>query len=347
MLTLYERLPAEELPFYLNLMAHLARAGVEVPGAGSRSHRRAVQPAERQAGEPGRRASTARRSSTPAPRTAPPSAPRSRACTSRRASYRARLTNRRGPAWWRQAARAVRPFLDAGAERAARRRAQVPDRLRQGHAAEGRDPRRPLLRQRAVRRHDACPGIIDFGFAATDFLAYDLAIAVNDWCIVGRRATGALDARARRGAGRRLRRRAAADRRRARAVARAAARGGAALLAVAALRPASAAPGRARRTRTIRRQFERILRDRVAHGAARFPTRGRGRAAGARDERRDATTSRITRLPARAASRWLRDAYAHALARAPAVARCCCCSITSCSASSTSCRSSASSRRRC
>jgi hypothetical protein len=31
LLTLYERLPAGELPFYLNLMAHLARAGVEVP----------------------------------------------------------------------------------------------------------------------------------------------------------------------------------------------------------------------------------------------------------------------------------------------------------------------------
>ena len=28
-------------------------------------------------------------------------------------------------------------------------------------------------------------GIIDFGFAATDFFAYDLDITVNDWCLLG------------------------------------------------------------------------------------------------------------------------------------------------------------------
>ena len=35
-------------------------------------------------------------------------------------------------------------------------------------------------------------GIVDFGFAATDFLAYDLAIAVNDWCIAAH-SDGVLD----------------------------------------------------------------------------------------------------------------------------------------------------------
>src|SRR6476646_4195748 len=109
-LTLYERLPSDELPFYLNLMAHLARSGVEVPA-----------PAPDRTGAlfsvlNGRPAGlVARIDGTPvaAPCEADCAAVGSALARLHVAAqrYRARLTNRRGPAWWRQAARAVRPFI--------------------------------------------------------------------------------------------------------------------------------------------------------------------------------------------------------------------------------------------
>jgi homoserine kinase type II len=99
------------------------------------------------------------------------------------ATYRARLTNRRGPGWWRQAARAVRPLLDAGQNEllAAELRFQT-------GFGKGTMPRGAihgdLFWDNVLFVGNRVSGIIDFGFAATDFLAYDLAITVNDWCIV-------------------------------------------------------------------------------------------------------------------------------------------------------------------
>jgi homoserine kinase type II len=179
-LTLYERLPADELPFYLNLMAHLAKAGVAVPApapdrSGALFSMLCGKPAslvDRIDGEPHL-------------------SPGEQDCAEIGAalarlhlaaqSYRARLTNRRGPAWWRQAARAVRPFLDA-------RQLELLDGELRYQAGVGRVtlPKAAihgdLFRDNVLFAGGKVAGIIDFGFAATDFLAYDLAIAVNDWC---------------------------------------------------------------------------------------------------------------------------------------------------------------------
>jgi homoserine kinase type II len=179
-LTLYERLPADELPFYLNLMAHLAKAGVAVPA-----------PAQDRTGALfsmlcGKPASLVDRIDGVAHL-----APGEADCAAVGAAlaglhvsaqtYRGRLDNRRGPAWWRQAARAVRPFLDdaQNALLAAELKHQAGlARLRLPKAAIHGD----LFRDNVLFAGSRVAGIIDFGFAATDFLAYDLAIAVNDWC---------------------------------------------------------------------------------------------------------------------------------------------------------------------
>ena len=181
-LTLYERLPADELPFYLNLMAHLARAGVECPApeadrTGALFSMLNGKPASlvtRVDGEP---------MLAPDPvHCAAVGAALARLHIAS-ATYRARLTNRRGPSWWRQAARAVRPFL--GPDQNALLAAEL--KFLTGFA-KVRMPRGAihgdLFCDNVLFVDDRVSGIIDFGFAATDFLAYDLAITVNDWCIV-------------------------------------------------------------------------------------------------------------------------------------------------------------------
>jgi homoserine kinase type II len=180
-LTLYERLPAEELPFYLNLMAHLARAGVCVP---------APEPDRTGAlwsflnGKPA--GLVARLDGAPVdhPGIAHCSAV-GRALAELHVAareYRGRLDNRRGPGWWRQAARAVRPRLSA------EQNALIAAELKyQSSFAKTKLPRAAihgdLFCDNVLFRDGRVSGIIDFGFAATDALAYDLAITVNDWCL--------------------------------------------------------------------------------------------------------------------------------------------------------------------
>jgi homoserine kinase type II len=192
-LTLYERLPPEELPFYLNLMAHLARAGVAAP---------APEPDRTGAlwsflnGKPA--SLVARLEGAPI---AVPDAAHCAAVGETLArlhvaakQYRGRLGNRRGLGWWRQAARAVRPFLSP------EQNALIAAELKhQSALAKVKLPRGAihgdLFCDNVLFVDGRVSGIIDFGFAATDALAYDVAITVNDWCTVtDAGASGALDA---------------------------------------------------------------------------------------------------------------------------------------------------------
>ncbi len=128
-ITLFERLTPEQLPYYLGLMRHLARKGLPVPepradAAGSFLHALAGKPAALVNKLPGR------------PPHRPPDAPHCAQVGAMLArmhlagrDYPRQQPNLRGLAWWNETVPVVLPHVGAAHGRAARRRARVPARL--------------------------------------------------------------------------------------------------------------------------------------------------------------------------------------------------------------------------
>jgi homoserine kinase type II len=190
-LTLFERLPADELPFYINLMAHLARHGIPCPApiadlSDQYLRRLNSKPAALVTRLPGR--------SVERPgcgECAELGALLGRMHLAAR-SYPAYLENPRGARWWRLAARQVAPFLDE------RRKALLEGELQ--FQAQHRFPDLPrgpvhadLFRDNALFDEGRISGVIDFYFAGIDCLLYDVAVCVNDWCLVDAQADRSLD----------------------------------------------------------------------------------------------------------------------------------------------------------
>ena len=180
-LTLFERLPADELPFYLDLMAHLARHGIPCPAPIADLSDKYLgslngKPAALVTRLPGRSIEH----------------PEAAHCEELGAllarmhlagrSYGAYLENPRGPRWWRFAAREVTPFLDA------EKRSLLEKEL--AFQAEHRFPDLPrgpvhadLFRDNALFERGRLSAVFDFYFAGVDCLLYDLAVCANDWCL--------------------------------------------------------------------------------------------------------------------------------------------------------------------
>jgi homoserine kinase type II len=181
-LTLFERLPASELPFYLGLMAHLARHGIPCPAPLADLSDQYLSILN---GKPAALVTRLGGSSTERPgvhECAELGSLLARMHLAGR-SYHEYLDNPRGPKWWRAAARDVRPFLDGEA------RALLDEELRFQALYRFPDlPRGPvhadLFRDNALFEGGRISGVIDFYFAGVDCLLFDLAVCANDWCLV-------------------------------------------------------------------------------------------------------------------------------------------------------------------
>jgi len=180
-LTLFERLAAAELPFYLNLMAHLARHGIPCPAP-------IADRGDKYLGTLNGKPATIVTCLPGTPITTPGPAH----CEQVGAmlgdmhlagsSYAGQLENPRGPRWWRAAARQVEPFLDE------HRRELLASELEFQARHRGLDlPRGPvhadLFRDNVLFDGERIGGVIDFYFAGIDAFLFDVAVAVNDWCV--------------------------------------------------------------------------------------------------------------------------------------------------------------------
>lgn len=181
-LTLFEKLTAKELPFYLNLMAHLARHGIPCPAPIADLSDQYLgelngKPAALVTRLPGRSVLQPDRAAC-----AQLGALLARMHLAGR-SYPGFLENPRGPRWWRETAPQVRPFLDAGrqalldAEMAFQGLHRFPDLPRGPVHAD-------LFRDNALFDAGRLSAVYDFYFAGVDVLLFDVAVCANDWCLV-------------------------------------------------------------------------------------------------------------------------------------------------------------------
>jgi len=188
-LTLFERLTADQLPYYLQLMQHLAQRGLPVPepradAGGQILHQLAGKPAALVNRLPGHHQL----------------APDLHHCAQLGgllarmhlavADFALQQPNLRGRAWWRQIAPLVRPHLTPV------QRQLLDDELAFQHQV-ALSPAFAALPQGAVHAdlfcdnvlfdglpgHEKLTGAFDFYFAGTDSFGYDLAVCLNDWCL--------------------------------------------------------------------------------------------------------------------------------------------------------------------
>ena len=187
-LTLFERLSHDQLPYYLHLMQHLARQGIPVPAPQPDADGSLVLTV---AGKP---AAVATR--LPGSHRLLPDAAH---CTQvgsmlarmhgAAAGFALQQPHLRGLAWWAETVPLVLPHLAPAQAQLLSDELAFQQQLAASPAGQAL-PRGPihadLFRDNVMFDDTAGPdrlcGFFDFYFAGTDALLFDLAVCLNDWC---------------------------------------------------------------------------------------------------------------------------------------------------------------------
>jgi homoserine kinase type II len=184
-LTIFERLGASQLPFYIALMSHLAERGIACPRPIADREGKKLKVLQ---GKPASIVTCLPGQAQNQPNTHQCAAVGEHLAAMHLAAreFSGDQPNLRGLAWWHQ----VIPQLEAHVDPAQWR--MLVDELQEQDCFHS-SPRYALLPRSAVHADlfrdnvlfdcDQLGGVIDFYFAGVDTWVFDLAVACNDWCI--------------------------------------------------------------------------------------------------------------------------------------------------------------------
>jgi len=192
-LTLFERLSFEQLPFYLNLMHHLAQRGIPVPAPQANAQGEILHTLKGKPAAVVTRLAGRNQLAPQATDCAQVGEMLARMHLAGR-DYPTEQPNLRGLPWWRDTVPVVLPHLSkAQADLIASELAHQ-EQLAATPAFQAL-PRGPihadLFRDNVMFDGQRLSGFFDFYFAGCDTFGFDIAVCLNDWCID--LATGALD----------------------------------------------------------------------------------------------------------------------------------------------------------
>jgi len=184
-LTLFERLNFEQLPFYLHFMKHLAERGIPVPDPAPNRNGDILHSLN---GKPAAVVNKLEGKSQLAPMNVHCAGVGGMLARMHLAGadYNRSQPNLRGLPWWNETVPVVLPYLTL--DQAALIRSEL---AFQNHTAASSAyaalPRGPvhadLFRDNVMFNGEDLTGFFDFYFAGVDTWLFDLAVCLNDWCI--------------------------------------------------------------------------------------------------------------------------------------------------------------------